>query len=89
MEASDPDDLRNDDGDEVVDPPHDWAEADRISERGEADESLDDKLAAEQPDVTEVEPKAAAEEPDVTGGRHQGQVSGTPEDGDSYYDVVE
>jgi hypothetical protein len=33
MEALDSDDVRNDDGDEVVDPPDGWAAADRVCRR--------------------------------------------------------
>ncbi|KKW63217.1 MULTISPECIES: hypothetical protein [Mycolicibacterium] len=49
MEAMDSDDVRNDDGDEVVDPPEQWAAADHIAAEPEG-ESLDEKLAAERPD---------------------------------------
>jgi hypothetical protein len=49
MEALDPDDVGNDDGDEVVDPPDSWTAADHISEEPQG-ESLDDKLAAERTD---------------------------------------
>jgi hypothetical protein len=48
MEALDSDDIRNADGDEVVDPPDSWTAADRVAEEPEA-ESLDEKLAAEEP----------------------------------------
>ncbi|WP_448455063.1 hypothetical protein [Mycolicibacterium phlei] len=51
MEATDPDDVRNDDGDETVEPPEGWQGADKVNAEGEVDESLDDKLAAEEPDV--------------------------------------
>jgi hypothetical protein len=70
-EALDPDDVRNADGDEVVDPPEHWAAADHIAEEPDG-ESLDEKLAAEEP-----EPPA------------RGQISGSPEDGDSLFPVVE
>ena len=49
-EALDSDEVRNADGDEVVDPPEDWAAADHIAEEPDG-ESLDEKLAAEEPDV--------------------------------------
>jgi len=49
-EALDSDEVGNDDGDEVVDPPEHWAGADQIAEEP-AGESLDEKLAAEEPDV--------------------------------------
>ena len=90
MEALDPDDVRNDDGDEVVDPPEGWAAADKVAEEPEG-ESLDDKLAAEEP-----EPAAVADETDDVDhidpqahGTDQGQVSGAPENGDSIFPVVE
>ncbi len=99
-EALDSDEVRNDDGDEVVDPPERWIDA------GE-DESLDERLAEEEPDVTpdDVDPRDAddsagretvSEADDVIDridpeqrGRERGQIDGTPEDGDSFYDVVE
>lgn len=87
-EALDSDDVRNDDGDTVVDPPDHWSEADKFgvtaAEMREG-ESLDHKLAEEEPDVLDdVLP------PEVRPGRaHYGQISGTPEDGDSLYDVIE
>jgi hypothetical protein len=52
-ESTDSDELRNDDGDTVVDPPEDWSEADKfgMTAREEREgESLDDRLAAERPD---------------------------------------
>ena len=49
-EALDSDEIGNDEGDEVVDPPEQWAGADQIAEEPEG-ESLDEKLAAEEPDV--------------------------------------
>src|SRR6478752_7158370 len=44
-ESLDSDEVRNDDGDEVVDPPAEWIEATEH-------ESLDERLAEEVPDVT-------------------------------------
>jgi len=77
-ESLDSEEVRNDDGDTVVDPPEEWIEA-------EEDESLDERLAAEEPDVL---PTDAPEEvrPDR---RTSGQIDGTPEDGDSFYTVVD
>jgi hypothetical protein len=46
MEALDSDEVRNDDGDTVVDPPDQWSEA----ERPDDDRTLDDRLAEEVPD---------------------------------------
>jgi len=98
-EALDSDEVRNDDGDEVVDPPDRWIDA------GE-NESLDERLAEEEPDVVpgDVDPRDARSgersvettpddeldriDPERTG-RDRGQINGTPEDGDSFYDVVE
>ncbi|WP_372448055.1 hypothetical protein [[Mycobacterium] fortunisiensis] len=45
-ESTDSDELANADGDEVVDPPEEWHGADRAEE----DETLDRKLAAEEPE---------------------------------------
>ena len=100
-EALDSDEVRNDDGDEVVDPPAEWIEA---SEH----ESLDERLAAEDPDVTpEYEVSMDSHDSDEGGGlvvmsgndldridpsrhgRDAGQIDGTPENGDSFYDVIE
>lgn len=105
MEALDPDDVRNVDGDEVVDPPRDWSEADKSDSEPRAEdgggESLDDKLAAEEPDRVrqpgsedtgdaELLPDDQVDHvrPDDYG-RDEGQVSGSPEDGDPIFPVVE
>ena len=98
-EALDSDEVRNNDGDDVVDPPERWIEP-------KEDETLDERLSDEVPDVAaDGEPVAG----DTTDGgdvvsvsddelnrldtqRHgtdEGQVSGTPEDGESFFDVVE
>ncbi|QCQ90203.1 hypothetical protein [Rhodococcus sp. SGAir0479] len=58
-EGLDPDEVRNDDGDEVVDPPEGWSGADKFgtTEREEREgESLDQRLEQEEPDVEPVEP---------------------------------
>ena len=46
--------MRNDDGDEVVDPPEEWIEA-------EDHETLDERLAEETPDVSprDIDPRDA------------------------------
>ena len=76
-ESLDSDEVRNDDGDIVVDPPDQWIEA-------EDDESLDERLAAEVPDVL------PPGDPEVrTDRRTRGQIDGTPEDGDSFFTVVD
>ncbi|KLO29646.1 hypothetical protein ABW16_08420 [Mycolicibacter heraklionensis] len=81
-EATDSDELRNDDGDATVTAPDNWQAADEET----AHESLDEKLAAELPDV--AGPEHDPDEP-VAGGRHRAQVSGSPEDGDSFFTVEE
>ncbi|AWZ26543.1 hypothetical protein CEJ39_22285 [Rhodococcus pyridinivorans] len=58
-EGLDADEVRNDDGDEVVDPPEDWSGADKFgtTQREEQEgESLDQRLAEEEPDVEPAEP---------------------------------
>ncbi|AYA23978.1 hypothetical protein SAMN02745947_03625 [Rhodococcus rhodochrous J3] len=58
-EGLDADEVRNDDGDEVVDPPEDWSAADKFgtTQREEQEgESLDERLAEEEPDVEPAEP---------------------------------
>ena len=85
-ESTDSDEVRNDDGDIVVDPPDDWSEADKfgMTAREEREgESLDDRLAEEEPDVLD-EVGVDQERPARA---HRGQISGTPEDGDSLYNV--
>ncbi|WP_068272382.1 hypothetical protein [Aldersonia kunmingensis] len=98
-EQLDSDEVRNDDGDEVVDPPQQWIDADE-------DETLGERLAAELPDVgpDDIDP-ADADTDDGTiqlqsndaidrldptvHGRTEGQIDGTPEDGDSFFDINE
>jgi hypothetical protein len=98
-ESLDSDEVRNDDGDEVVDPPDEWIEANDH-------ESLDEKLAAETPDnPPDDEPSREAHDSDEGGaldvvsnyyldrvdpaehGRVNGQIDGTPEDGESFFNV--
>ncbi|OBF43692.1 hypothetical protein A5787_14580 [Mycobacterium sp. 852002-50816_SCH5313054-b] len=92
-EGTDSDELRNDDGDIVVDPPEDWSEANRfgMTAREEREgESLDDRLAEEEPDVSDDAAVGAGASDDGGPGRvDRGQIDGTPEDGDSLYEVVD
>ncbi len=106
-EELDSDEVRNDDGDEVVDPPEEWIDA-------EENETLDERLAEEEPDVNPDDwghlPLAGDDLRDANEtssdiesmpddqldrldpeqhGRERGQIDGTPEDGDSFFDVVE
>jgi hypothetical protein len=90
-EALDPDEVRNEDGDEVVDPPEDWTAADHIAEEPDG-ESLDEKLAAEEPEMAPQAPDAGVAMDQIDPEDHgtsRGQISGTPEDGDSIFPVVE
>src|ERR1700759_1531831 len=83
-ESTDSDEVRNDDGDSVVDPPEDWSEADKfgMTAREEREgESLDDRLAEEEPDVL----NEANPDPERPARPHRGQISGAPEDGDSLF----
>jgi len=87
-ESTDSDEVRNDDGDIVVDPPDDWTEADKFgmtAREAEEGESLDDKVAAEEPDTLSGE----APDLDLPRREHRGQIDGTPEDGDSLFNVDE
>jgi len=92
-EGTDSDELRNDDGDIVVDPPEGWSEADRfgMTAREEREgESLDDRLAEEEPDVSADATTAINMTDDGAPGRaHRAQIDGAPEDGDSLYEVVD
>ncbi|UMB69332.1 hypothetical protein [Mycobacterium paraterrae] len=93
-ESTDSDELRNDDGDIVVDPPEGWSEANKfgVTPREEREgESLDQRLAEEEPDVlNDVDDVDDLDAGDPRPTRaHRGQVDGTPEDGDSLYEVVD
>ena len=103
-ESLDSDEIRNDDGDEVADPPERWIEA-------KDDETLDERLAEEVPDVSaddsDDDDGSEAHDSDEGGGltlvsddeldridpsvhgRERGQIDGTPEDGESFFDIVE
>ena len=95
-ESLDSDEVRNDDGDATADPPEKWIEP-------KDNESLDERLSAEDPEVTPDDVPADLEsdatvrgsesEPDALTrneqARTKGQIGGTPEDGDSFYDIVE
>lgn len=77
-ESLDSDEVRNDDGDIVVDPPDRWVDA-------EEHQTLDEQLAAEVPD-TLPDDNPQDERPTR---RNLGQIDGTPEDGDSFFTVVD
>ncbi|CAN3131363.1 hypothetical protein ACNUDN_26010 [Mycobacterium sp. smrl_JER01] len=77
-ESLDSDEVRNDDGDIVVDPPDQWIDP-------EEDQTLDEKLSAEVPDVVPVDEPAAGRPTRQS----NGQIDGTPEDGDSFFTVVD
>jgi hypothetical protein len=102
-ESLDSDEVRNNDGDEVVEPPDSWLEP-------REDQSLDERLASEEPDISVDTPLSDAaympdgisspefgfKEADVVDGVivqdsrvNRGQVDGTPEDGGSFFPVVD
>src|ERR1700739_2627287 len=83
-EGTECDEVRNRDGDSVVDPPEDWSEADKfgMTAREEREgESLDDRLAEEEPDGF----NEAGPDTERPARAHRGQISGAPEDGDSLF----
>ncbi|OBJ56416.1 hypothetical protein [Mycobacterium sp. 1423905.2] len=91
-ESTDSDELHNDDGDIVVDPPEGWSEADKFgmtAREAREGEPLDSRLAAEEPDVPPSDDLNADPDDALPGRAHRGQVSGAPEDGDSLYEVVD
>lgn len=92
-EGTDSDEVHNDDGDIVVDPPEGWSEANKfgMTAREEREgESLDARLAEEEPDVSAAGVETTGSVADTPAGRaHRGQIDGAPEDGESLYDVVD
>jgi hypothetical protein len=79
-EALDSDEVRNDDGDEVVDPPEKWIDA-RDDESLDADDTVRETESIPDDAMDHLDPERH--------GRVRGQIDGTPEDGDSFYNVVE
>ncbi|WP_072803335.1 hypothetical protein [Rhodococcoides yunnanense] len=67
-ESLDSDEVRNDDGDTVVDAPDHWSEADKFgttAQEAREGESLDEKLSEEEPDTPlEDEERSVSETPD-------------------------
>ena len=67
-ESVDSEEVRNDDGDNVVDAPDHWSEADKFgttAEEAREGESLDEKLSEEEPDTAvEEEDRSVSEIPD-------------------------
>ncbi|OJZ70278.1 hypothetical protein BRW65_20095 [Mycobacterium paraffinicum] len=91
-EGTDSDEVHNDDGDIVVDPPDGWSEANRfgMTAREEREgESLDARLAEEEPDVSPDTPGAGEPADGPPGRAHRGQIDGAPEDGESLFEVVD
>ena len=74
-ESLDSDEVRNDDGDIVVDAPLRWISP-------EDNLTLDRRLAAAEPEL------GYAEGPPPRPRRHRGQISGSPNDGPSFYTVA-
>ena len=103
-EELDSDEIRNDDGDEVVDPPEEWIEA-------KDNETLDERLAEEVPDDLGDDEDVGAQRRPRLGRRRWAQVGqqlrprphgrgkawprnadrsmAHLEEGDSFYDVIE
>jgi hypothetical protein len=84
FESTDSDEVRNHDGDTVVNAPDGWSEADKFgmtAREAREGESLDQRLAEEEPDVVE-DAGPPQERPTHI---HRGQISGSPEDGDSLF----
>ncbi len=91
-EGTDSDELHNDDGDIVVDPPEGWSEANRfgMTAREEREgEPLDQRLAEEVPDVSPDDQPIGSLVDRGPGRAHRGQIDGAPEDGESLYEVVD
>ncbi|MCV7199239.1 hypothetical protein [Mycobacterium angelicum] len=91
-ESSDSDEVRNDDGDIVVDPPEGWSEADKFgmtAREAREGESLDRRLAAEEPEETQHGVPAGDPIESTSGRAHRGQIEDAPEDGESLFDVVD
>ena len=89
-EATDSDEIRNDDGDQVVDPPDHWYAAHKVAAKDpDEHETLDERLAAEEPDDATIAPAQPDPLARRFAGRHRGQIDGTPEDGDSLFPVIE
>jgi hypothetical protein len=93
-ESTDSDELLNDDGDIVVDPPEDWSEANRfgMTAREEREgETLDQRLAEEEPEVSadSIDEADGSVTDGSIGRAHRGQIDGAPEDGESLYEVVD
>ncbi|TSD99791.1 hypothetical protein FOS14_11130 [Skermania sp. ID1734] len=110
-EAWDSDDVRNNDGDDVVDPPDGWAEADKFGTTAyeqRVGETLEDRLAEEEPDPTVDGDLSDGDADDsftytdtplerdddgvlvvADPGIHRGQIDGSPEDGTSFFPVIE
>ncbi|KHO25257.1 hypothetical protein [Mycolicibacterium setense] len=93
-ESTDSDEIANDDGDEVVDPPEDWHAADRPEPTGD----LESRLAAEIPDTSAGRPappdiEEDVDEPEDVDVVHpddvpeEVQLSGPQDEGDSFFSV--
>jgi hypothetical protein len=98
-ESLDSDEVRNADGDEVADPPEEWIEADENESLDEKlaaeipDNPSDDGPSREAHDSEEGGALRVLSDDDLDRidphqhGRSSGQIDGTPEDGDSFFDI--
>ncbi|HWF28813.1 MAG TPA: hypothetical protein VG327_10630 [Mycobacterium sp.] len=100
-ESLDSDEVRNDNGDAVVGPPDEWIEADdneSLDQRLAAETSDNPRDTEPSREAHDADAGGALDvvsddeldgiDPDVHG-RESGQIDGTPEDGDSFFDVQE
>ncbi len=98
-ESLDSDEVRNDDGDEVADAPERWIEAkedetlaERLSDE-EPDVSPDDRVSMDSHDSDQGGGLSSMSNADIDRidpsqhGREEGQIDGTPEDGDSFFSI--
>ena len=97
-EALDSDEVRNDDGDEVVDPPEKWIEPPKRTRRSTS--AWPTRCPTWAPTTsTRATPTTPPGRPvsmsddeldrldPAQHGTERGQIDGTPEDGDSFFDV--
>jgi hypothetical protein len=93
--------VRNGDGDQVADPREDWIAAeenesldDKLAAEVSGDRG-DDEVSPGVQDLEHAGALGVINGEDLDGidpdqhGRDSGQIDGTPEDGDSFFDVVE
>jgi hypothetical protein len=100
-ESLDSDEVRNGDGDEVADPPEEWIGADENESLADKlaaevpDDSPDRRPSMDAQGSDQGVALGLVSEEDLdqidpaVHGSSRGQIDGTPEDGDSFFDVTE